>query len=121
MPEARDRRVNALDVATIFTHRRASIFQDSDSLTTGLDLFRAQRTPVTRGVARARNLHAPGIENTPPVTTRRGRSRGSSRSVLPSWYPRTPLRDITSVVRVNLFLSLTKSFSLFSFTFSHFL
>ncbi|KAL4304818.1 hypothetical protein AHAS_Ahas16G0016300 [Arachis hypogaea] len=30
----------------------------------------------------------------------RGRGRGSSsRSVLPSWYPRTPLRDISSVVR----------------------
>ncbi|GAV63923.1 hypothetical protein CFOL_v3_07441 [Cephalotus follicularis] len=41
-----------------------------------------------------------GRENRPinAGITRRGRGRATS-SVLPSWYPRTPLRDITSVVR----------------------
>ena len=42
-----------------------------------------------------------GRENTPATGSgRRGRGR-SGNSVLPSWYPRTPLRDITHVVRVN--------------------
>lgn len=40
-----------------------------------------------------------GRENTPATGSgRRGRGR-SGNSVLPSWYPRTPLRDITHVVR----------------------
>ncbi|KAI3801373.1 hypothetical protein L1987_29478 [Smallanthus sonchifolius] len=41
-------------------------------------------------------------QNTPPSATssRRGRvGRLAARSVLPSWYPRTPLGDITHVVR----------------------
>ena len=47
-----------------------------------------------------------GRENTPATGSgRRGRGRrGRGRSgntVLPSWYPRTPLRDITHVVRVK--------------------
>ncbi|CAI8614048.1 unnamed protein product [Vicia faba] len=108
MPEARDRRVTPLDVADIFTPSGSSIFQDSNpltlpaapSLTARPDLFVAQRTPINRGVARPRPRHAPGIQNTPPVTNHRVRTRGSpSRSILPSWYPRTPLRDITAVVR----------------------
>ncbi|XP_057496734.1 protein POLYCHOME-like [Actinidia eriantha] len=49
-----------------------------------------------------RNLHrSPAVmsrENLPSGTLRRGRGR-STNSVLPSWYPRTPLRDITAVVR----------------------
>lgn len=42
-------------------------------------------------------------QNTPPSGSsfRRGRGgRSGQRSVLPSWYPRTPLADITHVVRV---------------------
>jgi len=50
---------------------------------------------------RRRVLHgspATGRANTP--TTSRGSGRGRpSGSVLPSWYPRVPLQDITSVVR----------------------
>ncbi|XP_039155503.1 protein POLYCHOME-like [Eucalyptus grandis] len=48
-----------------------------------------------------RNLFATplvGRENTPPGGSAR-RGRGRPDSVLPSWYPRTPLRDITTVVR----------------------
>lgn len=50
-----------------------------------------------------RNLHRSpvvGRENMGSRSFRRGRGR-STNSVLPSWYPRTPLRDITAVVRVN--------------------
>lgn len=62
-------------------------------------------TPRMAG-ARGRNLYRSplsGRENT-PVTGGVGRGRGRGRptnSVLPSWYPRTPFRDITPVVRVN--------------------
>lgn len=62
-------------------------------------------TPRMAG-ARGGNLYRfplTGRENT-PVTggVGRGRVRGRpTNSVLPSWYPRTPFRDITPVVRVN--------------------
>uniref|UniRef100_A0A1J3K5S5 Protein GIGAS CELL1 n=1 Tax=Noccaea caerulescens TaxID=107243 RepID=A0A1J3K5S5_NOCCA len=39
-----------------------------------------------------------GRENMPMVSARRGRGRASP-SPLPSWYPRTPLRDITHIIR----------------------
>lgn len=57
-------------------------------------------TPRT-GIGRGRNLYAStsvGRENTPSTGGRRGRGR-LTNSGLPSWYPRTPLRDITAVVR----------------------
>lgn len=61
----------------------------------GRGLFGSPRT-VYRRVSRS--------QNTPPSgsTVRRGRGGRSgpgSQSVLPSWYPRTPLGDITHVVR----------------------
>ncbi|KAI4348745.1 hypothetical protein L6164_009428 [Bauhinia variegata] len=59
------------------------------------------RITVGRDRGRGRNLRrspALGAENSGPGTARRGRVR-PSHSVLPSWYPRTPLRDITAVVR----------------------
>ncbi|KAD5317535.1 hypothetical protein E3N88_17481 [Mikania micrantha] len=59
----------------------------------GRGLFGTPVTAYRRGV---RN------QNTPPAggSFRRGRGgRSGSHSVLPSWYPRTPLRDITHVVR----------------------
>ncbi|XP_021893909.1 protein POLYCHOME-like [Carica papaya] len=53
-------------------------------------------TPRT-GNGRGRNLRGTpgGRENTPAGGARRGRGL----SVLPAWYPRTPLRDITAIVR----------------------
>ncbi|XP_057500213.1 protein POLYCHOME-like [Actinidia eriantha] len=58
-------------------------------------------TPRNRN-RHGRNLHrSPGAmsrENFPSGSSRRGRGR-STNSVLPSWYPRTPLHDITAVVR----------------------
>ncbi|XXG46205.1 hypothetical protein AAC387_Pa02g1114 [Persea americana] len=46
-------------------------------------------------------------ENIPPgSSTSRGRRRTRLRkSPLPSWYPRTPLRDITAIVNVFLLCS----------------
>ncbi|CAJ2671383.1 unnamed protein product [Trifolium pratense] len=101
MPEARDRRVIPLDIDALFTNRRPfTVYQDPDLLPAGSDRFVAQRTPFGRGITRPRGLHAPGNENTPQVLARRGRTRaGANRSILPSWYPRTPLRDITAVTR----------------------
>ncbi|QHN84426.1 hypothetical protein HN51_038974 [Arachis hypogaea] len=121
MPEARDRRSTAVDIAALFARRRAllhgvllddeldsSVFGSARrqpvTSTTGSGLARGGfRTPRTGAVG------APaGAENNSPsrsggrrvVGRGRGRGRGSSsRSVLPSWYPRTPLRDISSVVR----------------------
>lgn len=87
MPESRDRRITPVDLAAIFARRRQLLIYSDDAPTTARP--------------RARPLHAPGSENTPPaVTARRVRARVTpSRSVLPAWYPRTPLRDITAIVR----------------------
>ncbi|CAH2058395.1 unnamed protein product, partial [Thlaspi arvense] len=49
-----------------------------------------------RGQTRFRSPQ--GRENTSLGVARRGRVRAAT-SVLPSWYPRTPLRDISAVVR----------------------
>ncbi|XP_027351084.1 protein POLYCHOME-like [Abrus precatorius] len=87
MAEARDRAL-PLHVATTFPRRRTS-FIYLDPLPTP-----APRNPIAR--PRARNSHSLGMENTPLVTPGRGRGRGF---VLPSWYPRTPLRDITILYR----------------------
>ncbi|KAL4571644.1 hypothetical protein LXL04_018407 [Taraxacum kok-saghyz] len=58
----------------------------------GRGLFGTPRTVYRRGGR---------SQNTPPSgsTVRRARGRSGSQSVLPSWYPRTPLGDITHVVR----------------------
>ncbi|XP_022842253.1 protein POLYCHOME [Olea europaea var. sylvestris] len=49
--------------------------------------------PGSPGIRQGQNV---GQENISPTV---GRGRGGRGSVLPYWYPRTPLRDITSVVR----------------------
>lgn len=57
-------------------------------------------TPRIRN-GRGRNLYEPsaGRENMLVGNSRQGRGRRSTNSLLPSWYPRTPLRDITHVVQ----------------------
>ncbi|KAK4776753.1 hypothetical protein SAY86_005441 [Trapa natans] len=127
MPESRDRLVRPVDVAAAFSLRRSSILgvlsdegdgnpflfdppiqRRSSGVAFGREGGRA-RAGLTRGVpgvasARVRNIYRSplaGGENT-PITGSAGRGRGRGRhmhSLLPAWYPRTPLRDITSVVR----------------------
>lgn len=60
--------------------------------------FGIRRTVGRRGQTQFRSPQ--GRENTSLGVTRRGRPRASI-SVLPSWYPRTPLRDVSAVVRVS--------------------
>lgn len=128
--ESRDRLVRAVDVAAVYTRRRAGILgvledepERSSNLFEPVVVRRAAgvvgaRAPVGLGRGGAvvgrgvlgtprnvrgggRNLFATplvGRENTPPGGSAR-RGRGRPDSVLPSWYPRTPLRDITTVVR----------------------
>ncbi|KAL4353335.1 hypothetical protein GQ457_06G024880 [Hibiscus cannabinus] len=117
MAESRDRLVRTVDLAEVFARRRVGplgILSEE-----AMDLL---GSPVTRrptGVAGATVLTARGggfrrgrSFGTPRFGLRRGRNRrknspvtpsplgrGSSGTVLPSWYPRTPLRDITAVVR----------------------
>lgn len=62
---------------------------------TGNSRFRSSfRSSSAAAVASRENTPAPGI-------VRRGRGRGRS-GVLPYWYPRTPLRDITAIARVRI-------------------
>ncbi|XP_050382976.1 protein POLYCHOME-like [Argentina anserina] len=59
------------------------------------------RTPGT-GIGRGRSALGtvtPARENTPPAGGSSRRRGSGSNSVLPSWYPRTPLRDITAITR----------------------
>lgn len=132
MAEARDRLVRPEEFATVFNRRRLGalgILQDESENTSnplGSPLGRAASmtprvqsrlagrggflvTPRSR-VARGRMsaygsasvTRGPiGRENTPVGSARRG------RGVLPAWYPRTPLRDITAVVRVIFKIFLT--------------
>ncbi|KAJ0037897.1 hypothetical protein Pint_22116 [Pistacia integerrima] len=90
MPESRDRLVRPVDIATVFAQRRSEtlgILRDEPEQSSN-----HLGSPVTR------------VANT---TAARGQSVGGGRGgsarrgsfVLPAWYPRTPLRDITAVVR----------------------
>ncbi|XP_047335491.1 protein POLYCHOME-like [Impatiens glandulifera] len=125
MPESRDRLARPVDVAAIFAQRRASIvnrdiFLDEPEVGSGSVTGRggtlAPRRGGVGGVGVGRlNFRSPRMirgryfNNSPIVgqenyPSGRGgiqhRRRGSSApTVLPSWYPRTPLRDITSIVR----------------------
>ncbi|CAN8254444.1 unnamed protein product [Cochlearia groenlandica] len=120
MPEARDRIVRPVDYAEIFVNRRShGVLLDEPASRLGLFEPPVQRLPAdleTRAIARGNfsswrpggdnsrsdhsvfRLSTQGRENVPMVYGRCGRGRASS-IVLPSWYPRTPLRDITHVIR----------------------
>lgn len=130
MPEARDRIERPVDYSAIFVNRRShGVLLDEPDSQLRLIESPVRRLPSdspepgligrgslvgTGGLVR-RNFStwrpangrghspfrlAPGRENMPMVSARRGRGRASP-SLLPSWYPRTPLRDITHVMRVN--------------------
>ncbi|KAG5252820.1 protein POLYCHOME [Salix suchowensis] len=103
MAESRDRLSRAVDIAAIFAARRQSrslgIYQDRPEF--DMALF---GSPRTNAAIRNQTVGVGTITGSgrrkyaPPGSARRGRGRGSN-SVLPSWYPRTPLRDITAIVR----------------------
>ncbi|KAL1213467.1 Protein GIGAS CELL1 [Cardamine amara subsp. amara] len=115
MPEARDRVDRPVDYSAIFANRRSHgiLLDEPDSR---ISVFQSpvQRLPSPEAGSIVRGNfstwrpgngrgHSPfrlsqGRENMPMVSARRGRDR-PSRSVLPSWYPRTPLRDITHIIR----------------------
>ncbi|KDP37365.1 hypothetical protein JCGZ_06819 [Jatropha curcas] len=117
MTESRDRLSRAIDIAAVFSRRRSGalgFYLDQPDLESALSPIRrpiaAARTvtvgasPISRGrgglgTPRIRNTHGTLVrENTPVASLRRGNGNGRGR-ILPSWYPRTPLRDITAVVR----------------------
>lgn len=117
---SRDRLARPVDISTLYrgAARRVDLIVDEPGLIwTGLS-GNGPRNVSSGGsdssgrsigvyggrFGRGRNLYRPlmsGRENrTPGMMARRsGGSRGRG-SRLPSWYPRTPLRDITAIVRV---------------------
>lgn len=131
MSEARDRLERQVDHAEVFARRRSEGILDEQEMNShliGTPIARATTTPTSQqrptnpgpggggsnprrtfgspisgGIGRNRFLYRSPVfnrENTAASSSRRNRSRGRN-SVLPIWYPRTPLRDITAVVRVN--------------------
>jgi len=53
---------------------------------------------AVKPLARRVRTHFSNKENVPPAGA--ARAKPKRRSPLPDWYPRTPLRDITSIVKV---------------------
>lgn len=99
MAESRDRLLRSNAVTTSFGNRRQaangfSVFQD-EAEAGFVTPFRRGATPLTR-VTR-------GSLGTAATRGRGGDvGRGNGRdggSLLPSWYPRAPLRDITAIIR----------------------
>lgn len=92
MPESRDRLVRPVDLARRRTPSTGILIDDPE-------VGRNPAAPGRRGGfgtprnVRGRNLYG-------SAAAQRSSGRGS---VLPSWYPRTPLQDITAVVRVNFY------------------
>ncbi|XP_031280295.1 protein POLYCHOME-like [Pistacia vera] len=113
MSESRDRLVTAVDFATLFAQRRSGtlgIVRDD------IATFFAQRRPeqmespvtqvanttVARGQRKLIGGGRGGGLGTPRSALGHGRRNVSAtrgRSVLPSWYPRRPLGDITAIMR----------------------
>lgn len=108
MPESRDRLNRPVDVAAAFARRREGalgiLVDDPEATALFGSPMRGSPAVTARRVRRGSGSRRFGYgrENTPirGSASRRRRSRQGS-SVLPSWYPRTPLRDITAVVRVR--------------------
>lgn len=106
MPEARDRRERPVDYPAAFLNRRShGILLDEPPAHLNPFQSPVQRLPPSESMGRggfARgNL---GVRRRGLGVARRGRARASA-SVLPSWYPRTPLRDVSSVVRVSYIIA----------------
>ncbi|XP_071723716.1 protein POLYCHOME-like [Rutidosis leptorrhynchoides] len=127
--EARDRLRRLEDIATFFARRPSGVLSDEPytpsrptqlaaslgpicaglaatarvaggNVAGGAVLWGTPRGNVGRGGNLRRQTRTIGRENTPLLNGGRlGRGRGTNTSLLPAWYPRTPLRDITAVVR----------------------
>lgn len=132
MAEPRDRLARSDDVAAVFERQRRlirenRIYVDEVERSSGSVLdspaWRStaagmSRTPGMRTASRrrmyGRGVYGSGGRENVMIGGSGGRRKESwsrSRSALPSWYPRTPLRDITHVVRVRcLCISLLFSF-----------
>ncbi|KAL3841221.1 hypothetical protein ACJIZ3_025812 [Penstemon smallii] len=125
MPEGRDRLFRNDDVLATYSNRRrissdrnvgrvdSIIFvledESDEGQATGTP-FRWRTTPMvgthgpigrgTIGSSRfGRNLRSPAPITGKENLSRSGRGRGRGGSILPSWYPRRPLQDITAVMR----------------------
>ncbi|KAJ4843073.1 hypothetical protein Tsubulata_042759 [Turnera subulata] len=131
MPESRDRLSRPVDYGALLARTvAAQIYQDPPEIHAaavsgspgpnanaraaavggrGRGGFGTPRAQLGRGTRTALSPSpGTGRENVPPPgSARRGRGRGSP-SPLPSWYPRTPLRDITAVVRVKACVPFTR-------------
>ncbi|XP_074292051.1 protein GIGAS CELL1-like [Silene latifolia] len=116
MPVSRDRRSRPVDVSTLLPNaqRRANLTVDEPGLR--LRTLSSQNVMTGKSSGSARRLRRRSLqaqrtrmrhqrylnrlpvdqENRSPMTVRSGQGR---RSLLPSYYPRTPLRDITAIVR----------------------
>ncbi|KAK8514676.1 hypothetical protein V6N13_103169 [Hibiscus sabdariffa] len=122
MAEARDRLVRNVDLAEVFARRRVGPLGTlSDEAMELLGGSPVTRRPVgvagaTVSTARGGGFRRGSGFGSPRFSVRRGRTArvnaltpsplgrgrgGATGSPLPSWYPRTPLRDITAVVRVS--------------------
>lgn len=110
---SRDRLARPVDISTLYrgAARRVDLIVDQPGLTwTGLSgngprnvssggSVSGRRAGLGRGRYPQRSLLIGQENRTPRMIARRsggGRGRGSR---LPIWYPRTPLRDITAIVR----------------------
>ncbi|KAE8728944.1 CYP712 protein [Hibiscus syriacus] len=121
MAESRDRLVRTVDLAEVFDRRRVGplgILSDEAVELLGSPATRrptgvAGATVLTArggGFRRGNSFRTPrfsarrgrnGRENAPATPSPLGRGRGGvTGTMLPSWYPRTPLQDITAVARL---------------------
>ncbi|CAA7024687.1 unnamed protein product [Microthlaspi erraticum] len=114
MPEGRDRIERPVDYSAIFANRRSHGVLLDEPASRIIFQSEPQANPEPGSIGRGSIIGTGGIirgnfsswrpgngngrENTPMVSARRGRGRASP-SPLPSWYPRTPLRDITHIIR----------------------
>jgi len=111
-PPSRERLSRPVDISTLFrgAARTVDLKVDEPGLRwaglSGDPTRRISSSPSSRARRSSRRTFGGGPENrTPGRTTRSGRGRGRGRGrVLPHWYPRTPLRDITAIVRVIVFM-----------------
>ncbi|XP_059298522.1 protein POLYCHOME isoform X2 [Lycium ferocissimum] len=104
MPNTRDRLSRAEDLIGMYSRRRRrtvegcgiAIFEDEQEERATMNFSAGDWNGARRRVG----IGMPRNGNSARVIGRENISQGrGGHSVLPSWYPRTPLRDITSILR----------------------